>query len=74
MHDVSSIRKRRALTEWITRTAEGRWCSWGEGCSLGVDANVAEVGMGIHVTKNKWVYGKDTDGYLVTRNLNDQRV
>lgn len=33
-----------------------------------------EVGMGICVAKNKWVYGKDTGGYLVTRSLNDQRV
>lgn len=33
----------------------------------GVDANVAEIGMEIPGTKNKWVYGKDTNGYLVTR-------
>lgn len=30
--------------------------------------------MGICAAKNKCLYGKDTDGDLVTRNLNDQRV
>lgn len=32
------------------------------------------MGMGIHVAKNKWIYGKDTGGYLVTKSLSDQRV
>lgn len=71
---MSSIRKRRRLGEWVTEAAEGCWYSWEERHCLGVDANVAEVGMGICVAKNKWVYGKDTGGYLVTRSLNDQRV
>lgn len=43
-------------------------------CNLPVGANAAEMGMGIHIVKNKWIYWKDGGGYLVTRNLNDQRV
>lgn len=45
-----------------------------ERCSLAVGANAAEMGMGIHIVKNKWIYGKCNGGYLVTRNLSDQRV
>lgn len=45
-----------------------------ERCNLAVGANAAEMGMRIHVLKDKWIYGRDSGGYLVTRNLNDQRV